>query len=162
MVCPMSDVTEHAAGQVILVTRTVIAEAISTLAELVNRRVVVFGDDDPEGTPRERLAAQPPGPRDAVVITDHDAPEAYDMVRDALRSQAGYVAMLASRPRTAAVLAMLREEGFDQLSMGRLHMPAGLDIGGRLPGEIALSVMAEVIAWSNGRGGHPMREGPSA
>lgn len=158
----MSDVNEHAPGQVILVTRNAIAEAIRALAELVNRRVVVLGDDDPEGTPRERLAAQPPGPGDAVVVTDHDAVEAYDVLRDALRSEAGYVAMLASRQRSADVIAMLRNEAFDDAAISRLHLPAGLDIGGRLPGEVALSVIAEVIAWSNGRGGHPMRQGVSA
>ena len=109
----MSEVTQHAPGQIIVVTRNAIAEAIATIAEIAGHEVVVLGNDDPDGTPRERLAADPPTPRDAVVITDHDAPEAYDLLRDALRSPAGYVAMMASRHRTAAVLEMLRDEGAD-------------------------------------------------
>ena len=109
----MSEVTQHAPGQIIVVTRNAIAEAIATIAEVAGHEVVVLGNDDPDGTPRERLAADPPTPRDAVVITDHDAPEAYDLLRDALRSPAGYVAMMASRHRTAAVLEMLRAEGAD-------------------------------------------------
>ena len=158
----MSEVTQHAPGQIIVVTRNAIAEAIATIAEVAGHEVVVLGNDDPDGTPRERLAADPPTSRDAVVITDHDAPEAYDLLRDALRSPAGYVAMMANRHRTAAVLEMLRAEGADPATLERLHLPAGLNLGGKRPGEIALSVVAEIAAWSNGRTGRPMRDGESA
>jgi xanthine dehydrogenase accessory factor len=162
MVATMSEVTEQAPGLVLVVTRNAISEAIASIAEIAGREVVVLGDDDPEGTPRERLAAHPPTPRDAVVICDHDAPGAYDLLRDAIRSPAGYVAMMASRDRTADVLTMLRGEGVDDATLGRVHLPAGLNLGGRRPGEIALSVVAEIAAWSNGRNGRPMREGRSA
>jgi xanthine dehydrogenase accessory factor len=161
MVTIMSEVTEHAPGLILVATRNAISEAIATIAEVAGREVVVLGDDDPEGTPRERLATDPPTERDAVVICDHDAPDAYGLLRDAIRSPAGYVAMMASRDRTANVLAMLRDEGADDAAMDRVHLPAGLNLGGRLPGEIALSVVAEIAAWSNGRNGRPMREGPS-
>lgn len=158
----MSEVTQHAPGQIIVATRNAIAEAIATIAEVAGREVVVLGNDDPDGTPRERLAADPPTPRDAVVITDHDAPEAYDLLRDALHSPAGYVAMMASRHRAAEVLDMLREEGADPAALDRLHVPAGLNLGGKRPGEIALSVVAEIAAWGNGRSGRPMRDGEPA
>ena len=162
MVTIMSEVTEHTPGVILVATRNAISEAIATIAEVAGREVVVLGDDDPEGTPRERLAADPPTPRDAVVICDHDAPEAYDLLRDAIGSPAGYVAMMASRDRSANVLAMLRDDGADDTSLDRVHLPAGLDLGGKRPGEIGLSVVAEIAAWSNGRDGRPMREGPSA
>jgi xanthine/CO dehydrogenase XdhC/CoxF family maturation factor len=158
----MTEVSAGAPSQLVVVTRNVIADAIRAIAEIADRRVVVLGDDDPEGTPRERLALQPPTVRDAVVLTDHDAPEAYDLLRALLRSEAGYVAMLASRSRAANVLTLLRDEGFDPAALTRLHVPAGLDIGGKLPGEIALSVVAEVVAWSHDRPGGPLREGRSA
>jgi xanthine dehydrogenase accessory factor len=157
----VSDVNEHAPGQILVVTRNAISEAIAAIADIAGRRVVVLGHDDPEGTPRERLTADPPTPSDAVVITDHDAPGAYDLLRDAIRSPAGYVAMMASRHRTADVLAMLRAEGVDERTLDRVHLPAGLDLGGKRPGEIALSVVAEIAAWSNGRNGRPLREGES-
>jgi xanthine/CO dehydrogenase XdhC/CoxF family maturation factor len=95
------------------------------------------------------------------VICDHDAPDAYDLLRDAVAGPAGYVAMMASRDRTANVLAMLRDEGAGAATMERVHLPAGLNLGGKTPGEIALSVVAEIQAWSNGRTGRPMREGES-
>jgi xanthine dehydrogenase accessory factor len=161
MVILVSEVTQHAPGLILVTTRNAISEAIATIAEVAGREVVVLGDGDPEGTPRERLRANPPTERDAVVICDHDAPEAYDVLRDAIRSPAGSVAMMASRDRTADVLTMLREEGADDGILDRVHLPAGLDLGGKRPGEIALSVVAEIAAWSNGRSGRPMREGQS-
>jgi xanthine dehydrogenase accessory factor len=161
MVTIMSEVTERAPGLIVVATRNAISEAIATIAEVIGREVVVLGDDDPEGTPRERLAADPPTATDAVVICDHDAPEAYDLLRDAVAGPAGYVAMMASRDRSANVLAMLRDEGADDATLDRVHLPAGLNLGGKRPGEIALSVVAEIAAWSNGRSGRPMREGTS-
>ncbi len=157
----MSEVTEHRPGELLVVTRNAISEAIATIGEVAGLQVVVLGDDDADGTPRERLGMRPASPAVAVVLTDHDAPQAYDLLRDALHGDAGFVAMMASRNRTADVLAMLWAEGFDASAMDRLHMPAGLDVGGKTPGEMALSVVAEVVAWSHGRNGHPMREGPS-
>ena len=51
-----------------------------------------------------------------------------------------------------AELAEARVPGLE-----KLHVPAGLNIGGKSPGEIALSVVAEIIAESHGRPGGPMR-----
>src|SRR6476469_2531576 len=130
----MSEVTQHAPGQIVVATRNAVSEAIATIAEIAGRQVVVLGDDDPEGTPRERLTANPPTSRDAVVICDHDAPEAYDLLRDAFASPAGYVAMMASRQRTANVLSMLRDEGADAATLDRVLLPAGLNLGGRTQG----------------------------
>jgi xanthine/CO dehydrogenase XdhC/CoxF family maturation factor len=157
----MSEVTGRGSGRIILATRNPISQAIATIAEVTGREVVVLGDDDPEGTPRERVAADPPTERDALVICDHDAPDAYDLLRDALASPAGYVAMMASRSRTTEVLSMLRQEGVDVVTLDRVHLPAGLNLGGKRPGEIALSVVAEIAAWSNGRSARPMRDGES-
>ncbi len=157
----MSADTHQAQGLLLVATRNPVSEAMAAIGTVAGLPVTVLGDDDPEGTPRERLAQRPPGPRDAVVVADHDAPGAYDLLRDALRGEAGYVAMLASRPRTAAVLELLTGEGFDGAVLERLHLPAGLNVGGKTPGEMALSVVAEVVAWRNGRNGHPMREGRS-
>jgi xanthine dehydrogenase accessory factor len=62
--------------------------------------------------------------------------------------------MMASRRRAAGLLDELVEEGVD---VARLHVPAGHDLGGKGPGEIALSVVAEVVAEGYGRPGGPMR-----
>jgi xanthine dehydrogenase accessory factor len=109
----------------------------------------VLAEDD--GGPG--LASLAPVEGDAVVLCDHDAPDAPQFLRDALASPASYVAMMASRSRSARMLAELA----DAPGVEKLHVPAGHDLGGKGPGEIALSVVAEIVAESYGRPGGPLR-----
>ncbi len=106
---------------------------------------------------REEAAAL--GHVDALVVCNHDGDRAYDLLREVVRAGVGYVAMMASRHRSATLLEQLRSEGFGEDALARLHLPAGLSIGGRSAGEIALSVMAEVVADGHGRDGRPLRAG---
>lgn len=139
------DHAEH--GRILVLSDNPIARAIEAIATAVGRDVHIEAVDD--GGPGLR-----PGPRDAVVLCDHDAPDAPAVLRAALTSEASYVAMMASRRRAGAVAEELTEEGVD---ISTLHVPAGHDLGGKSPGEIALSVIAEVVAESYGRPGGPMR-----
>ena len=63
--------------------------------------------------------------------------------------------MMASRRRAEGLRADLEAEGVAHLD--KLHVPAGLNLGGKAPGEIALSVVAEIVAESYERPGGPMR-----
>ena len=145
------DETER--GRVVLLTDNPISRALATIAGTVGHEVVVIADDD--GGPGLGGLALRAG--DAVVLCDHDAPDAPAVLRDALASDASYVAMMASRRRAEGLLADLAEEGVPGLD--RLHVPAGLDTGGKAPGEIALSVVAEIVAEGHGRSGGPLRRG---
>jgi len=149
---PWSD--EVVQGRVVVLTRNPIAEAIEAIAGTAGRTVVVIADDE-DGRGAEAVAGLPLGAGDAVVLCDHDAPDAPRVLRAALASPASYVAMMASRRRSGALLTELGEEGVPGLE--KLHVPAGLDTGGKAPGEIALSVVAEIVAESYGRPGGPMR-----
>jgi xanthine dehydrogenase accessory factor len=77
----------------------------------------------------------------AVVVASHGRDEE-QVLAAAVRAAVPYVALVASRRRGAAVLA-----GLDLTAeqRARVHSPAGLDLGARSPGEVALSVLAEVI-----------------
>jgi xanthine/CO dehydrogenase XdhC/CoxF family maturation factor len=66
--------------------------------------------------------------------------------------------MMGSKPRAAATYAELSGR-YDDGKLRRLHVPAGLNIGGKGPGEIAVSVLAEIIAHDHDRPGGPMRVG---
>jgi xanthine dehydrogenase accessory factor len=143
------DAAEH--GRILVLTANPISQAIFTIGNAVGRLVVVLADDD--GGPG--LASLRPGEGDAVVLCDHDAPDAPAFLRDALASPASYVAMMASRRRAESLLADLEAEGAPNLD--KLHVPAGHNLGGKSPGEIALSVVAEVVAESYDRPGGPMR-----
>jgi xanthine dehydrogenase accessory factor len=76
----------------------------------------------------------------AVVVASHGREEEPVLVA-ALRAGVPYVALVASRRRAAAVLA-----GLSDVDTGRVHAPAGLDIGALTPAEVALSIFAEIVA----------------
>jgi xanthine/CO dehydrogenase XdhC/CoxF family maturation factor len=134
-------------GRILVLSDNPISRAIAAIGAAVGREVHVEGADD--GGP----GLDPRG-GDAVVLCDHDAPDAPAVLRAALASEASYVAMMASRGRAAALLDELGGEGVD---VSTLHVPAGHDLGGKAPGEIALSVVAEIVAEGHGRPGGPMR-----
>lgn len=134
-------------GRVVVLSDNPIARCIAAIASTVGRTVLVESADD--GGPGLHLQ-----PGDAVVLCDHDAPDAPAVLRAALASEATYVAMMASRTRAAGLVEELVAEGVD---VGKLHVPAGHDLGGKAPGEIALSVVAEIVAESYGRSGGGMR-----
>ena len=69
----------------------------------------------------------------------------------ALRSPAFYVGALGSRKTHGRRLERLKAEGFDDAALARLHGPVGLPIGALSPGEIAVSIMAEIVAALRGR-----------
>lgn len=149
---PWSDEAPEA-QRVVLLTRNPVAEAIESIATTAGRRVVVIAEDT-DGQGVSVLTDLGLRPGDAVVLCDHDAPDAPRALRDALGSPASYVAMMASRGRAAGLRKELQDEGVDGLD--KLHVPAGLNTGGKAPGEIALSVVAEIVACSYGRSGGPM------
>lgn len=96
--------------------------------------------------PDAALDALRPDARTAVVTLTHD-PKLDDPALDqALRSEAFYIGALGSRKTHAARLERLRALGHDNSVLPRLHGPVGLNIGAVSAVEIALSIMAEIIA----------------
>lgn len=89
-------------------------------------------------------------PHSAVVAVTHD-PKLDDMaLLEALKSPAFYVGALGSRGNTATRKERLKLFDLSPTEIDRLHGPIGLDIGSRTPAEIAVSIMAEVVAVKNG------------
>jgi xanthine dehydrogenase accessory factor len=89
-------------------------------------------------------------PHAAVVAVTHD-PKLDDMVLlEALKSPAFYVGALGSRSNTAKRKERLALFDLSAAEIERLHGPIGLDIGSRTPAEIAVSILAEIIAVRNG------------
>jgi xanthine dehydrogenase accessory factor len=62
-----------------------------------------------------------------------------------LRAKASYIALVASRPRSAAVLDALKSRGWSDENLAVIHNPAGLDINAKTAPEVALSIVAEMI-----------------
>jgi xanthine dehydrogenase accessory factor len=90
---------------------------------------------------------------DCVVVATQHKGDHRSLLR-ALRSEAGYIALIASTKRARLVLDYLRSQGASEEDLARVRAPAGLDLGARTPEEIALSVVAEmVLVRRRGRGG---------
>jgi xanthine dehydrogenase accessory factor len=71
----------------------------------------------------------------------------------ALRSDAAYIGALGSRRTHERRLSRLRERGFGAGDLARIRTPVGLDLGGRRPEEIALSILSEIVSVRHGRDG---------
>lgn len=100
--------------------------------------------------PDDALLALEPDPHTAVVAVTHD-PKLDDLaLLEALKSDAFYVGALGSRRNTAARKERLAQFDLYAAQIARLHGPVGLRIGSRTPPEIAIAILAELLAVRNG------------
>ncbi|WP_333713317.1 XdhC family protein [Yoonia sp.] len=98
-----------------------------------------------ENWPDEALASLKPDARTAIVTLTHDPKLDDPAIRAALGTDVFYLGCLGSTRTHAKRVARLQEAGFTAAQIGRIKAPVGLDLGGRQPAEIAVSIMAEVI-----------------
>lgn len=152
------------ADTLVLVGASDVAAALATMARTLGLRVVVIDGRDRYAT-RDRFATaddiQVGMPSDLVrpylvagayiVLAAHEYKYELPILREALRAPVRYVGMLAGRKRAEAVRGLLRDAGLAENEIARLHSPIGLDIGGREPEEIALSIAAQLIAVREGK-----------
>lgn len=87
---------------------------------------------------------------DAVVVASLGTGDE-EALHAALTTPAGYVGLVASQRRGAATLAALRQEGLDEETLARVRSPAGLDLGPSTQEEIAVAILAELVAWRHTR-----------
>lgn len=109
--------------------------------------------------PDEILAEAPVDERTAIVSLAHDPKFDVPAISAALRTPAGYIGAMGSRGTTARRTAALKELGFDDATLARLHAPIGLDLGARSPEEIALAIAAEIVQVRRGGEGKSLRHG---
>jgi xanthine dehydrogenase accessory factor len=88
-----------------------------------------------------------------VVVTDHHRPELGLALRDALASEARWVGIMGNPRHEGPHVAALTELGVPPEEIARVHRPIGINIGSRVPAEIAISTIAGLIADRNGRPG---------
>ncbi|HZO76654.1 MAG TPA: XdhC family protein [Solirubrobacteraceae bacterium] len=85
---------------------------------------------------------------DAVVVATMGRMDE-EMLAMALAAGARYVGLVASSRRAGAVLGALRSRGLDEEQLARVRSPAGLDLGPGTQEEIAVAILAELVAWSH-------------
>jgi xanthine dehydrogenase accessory factor len=100
--------------------------------------------------PVEGGAPEPAAGDLALVVATHGRDELHTL-RRALDSGVPYVGLVASLKRGASVLDELRADGVPEEQLALIDVPAGLDIGGRTPAEIALSILVAIVAVRRGK-----------
>lgn len=100
--------------------------------------------------PAEAMQKLSPNASTCVVCLSHDEKLDNPALMEALESDARYIGALGSKVTHAKRLDALREEGVSEEQLKRIHAPVGLKIGAKQPAEIALSIMAEIIAAQHG------------
>jgi xanthine dehydrogenase accessory factor len=146
-------------ARILVVGAVHVAQALARMAAAAGYEVVVV-DPRPafaaggrfqgvrvvNGWPEEALAALALDARTAVVTLAHDPRIDDPALAAALRSEAFYVGALGSRRSHAARRERLRALGFADADLDRIHGPVGLAIGAATPGEIAVSILAQVVS----------------
>jgi xanthine dehydrogenase accessory factor len=149
--------------RIIAVGAVTITKAMATLAAMLDYALVIVEPrsafverqpafQGPALAPAELLVAWPEDAcarlaldrQTAVVTLTHDPKIDDEALAAALRAHVFYIGALGSRRTHEARLARLRQRGFEEAALARIHGPVGLAIGGRSAPEIALSIMAEI------------------
>jgi xanthine dehydrogenase accessory factor len=106
----------------------------------------------------EHLSSFPIGPTTYIVMVSRGHKQDETALRVVMSRGAAYVGMIGSKRRVSTVLRHLYEEGFDQNDLEAVYTPIGFDLQAETPEEIAVSIIAEIIAVRRGGSGRPMRE----
>lgn len=129
-----------------------VAEALEVMAGQLGWTVTASADDP-----------SVPGGIDALVVTSHHDEVDGPAIRAGLEAGTAYIGGMGSRRTQERRRAWLLDHGVGEAALAQVHAPIGLDIGANAPGEIAVSIVAEVIAVRSGRGASGSvsdREGP--
>lgn len=138
--------------QLVIFGRTEVAQTLARLGNVMNYQITVAAPGaDPALFPQADHVQQDLDLRDvplaeptfAVVATQGEHDE--DALIEVLKHDLSYVAFVASRKKAARVLEHLAERSVSADQVARIKTPAGLDIGARLPEEVAVSILAEIV-----------------
>ena len=164
----------HPHWELVIVGAGHVAQPLCTLGALLGLRVTVL-DDRPQFATRERFpeaeivrevdfsdpfAGIPLHRWSHVVLVTRGHKYDYQCLRSVLMEDAlpGYVGMIGSRRRVRATFDALLTEGIPREKLEAVHAPIGLDLGSETPGEIAVSVAAELVHHWRGGTGRPLSE----
>ena len=114
--------------------------------------------DEPENAAKAAAVDE----RTFAVVMTHNFLRDKEYVRSLLGSPAAYIGMLGPGARTERLLMELRDEGVEiaDAARERIHGPAGLDLGGEGPEEIAQAIISEIVAVKRQRAGGFLRDRP--
>lgn len=147
------------APTLVLVSANDVSRALVRITRPLGYTPVLVEPRSERVTERDRSAVQVVGgfddvgldERTRVVFTDHDAPDIANALALVLRTPARFVGVMGSRRHVGPYVERLRELGFGDEELARIRSPLGVDLGGREPEEIAVSIAAGLVADANDR-----------
>lgn len=138
--------------ELIVVGRDAVAQALAKLARVMEFRVTVVDpllrlEDFPDADRiLHALNFSQLGNAESYVVVASRGQFDEEAIEEALRSGAAYTGLLANRKRVEEIFRSLEARGFPPEKTATVHAPAGLSIGAGNPQEVALSIMAEIVA----------------
>jgi xanthine dehydrogenase accessory factor len=108
--------------------------------------------------PDEFLKTAEVDPRTVICVLTHDPKFDVPIIKEALKTPAGYIGAMGSRRTHNNRTARLKEEGVTEEELSRISSPIGLDIGARTPEETAVAIAGEIIALRTGHSGGRLSE----
>jgi xanthine dehydrogenase accessory factor len=115
-------------------------------------------DDLQIGIPSELIQKVQLNATTALVLVAHDYKYDVPVLKHALTTSVGYIGLLGSSRRGAAILNLLREDGVAEDALLRVRVPIGLDLGAQSAPEIALAILAEILMVQRRATGFPISE----
>lgn len=139
--------------------RVTIVDARSRFA---NRERFPEADEIIVAWPDKAFAQLRVDPATSIAILSHDPKLDEPATRGALQTDARYIGAIGSHKTHQDRRARLEREGFSAEQIDRIHGPIGLELGGKTPAEIALAIIAEIVATRYGRALVPAEEAAPA
>ena len=148
-----------------------VGQALAELAHWLGFRVLATDDRpdmcNPEKSPpadacypippTEIASTIPIHSRTYIAAVTRGVPFDVAMLPDLLETPAPYIGVIGSRRRWAMAIKQLKEQGVAEETLARVHAPIGLELGAETPREIAVSIMAEILAHRNRASAEPMK-----
>ena len=140
--------------KIIILGKSPVGQALSRLALAIHYQVIVMAPnlnpDDFPGIEQVHLRFDQKmiqSQNNAFIVVSTQGEDDEDALEMALDSNYRYLSFVASKKKIQAVFDYLKHKGISQEKIDAIKAPAGLDLGGRLPEEIAVSILAEIITF---------------
>ena len=96
-------------------------------------------------------------PNTAIVVASRGHQFDDVALEKAAETEAGYVGLIGSKRKTLLIYESTLKNGISIDRIKSIHAPVGLDLGGRDPSEIAISIVSEILAWRHGKAGKSLK-----
>ena len=140
-----------------------IALPLSVIAKILNYKVTIVDNRESfankerfphvdkiiVGGHADKLAKIPIDRNTHIMVMTQDHESDFECVETVARSDAGYLGVISSKPKRDKLFSRLKKMRVPEKFIKRIHIPAGIDIGGQTPEEIAVSISAELVAENN-------------